>query len=290
MFVPSSFSIVCPGVAHAHCLCHAVLQQDQAGTSRCRFFAWAARGTTHPGAGDNASQSGCRFLSEKKKILPGKFPGINMFTVPMHIVRHDPDMSDLLLLCMIEGLCHLLSALFAQELPMRIARVMQSFNKIKQEPRAAGSSHGLQEEQLIQEQVITLLSLGADSCLKRKRFCLESSLGSTCLLFPCTLWGTTQTCLTSFYCAWLRVCAIFFQHQELPMHIARVMQSLNKIKQEHCGLDASQRLQDEQLIQEQLTRLLSLGADSCLERNKILPGKFPGMKLFTVDVFFPCTL
>ena len=111
-----------------------------------------------------------------------------MFTVPMHIVRHDPDMSDLLLLCMIEGLCHLLSALFAQE---------------------------------------------------------------------------------------------------LPMHIARVMQSLNKIKQEPCGLDASQRLQDEQLIQEQLTRLLSLGADSCLERNKILPGKFPGMKLFTVDVFFP---
>ena len=110
-----------------------------------------------------------------------------MFTVPMHIVRHDPDMSDLLLLCVIEGLCHLLSALFAQE---------------------------------------------------------------------------------------------------LPMHIARVMQSLNKIKQEPCGLDASQRLQDEQLIQEQLTRLLSLGADSCLERNKILPGKFPGMKLFTVDVFF----
>ena len=212
MFVPSSFSIVCPGVAHAHCLCHAVLQQDQAGTLRFGCFATAARGTTHPGAGDNASQSGCRFLSEKKKILPGKFPGINMFTVPMHIVRHDPDMSDLLLLCMIEGLCHLLSALFAQELPMRIARVMQSFNKIKQEPRAAGSSHGLQEEQPIQEQLIRLLSLGADSCLKRKRFCLESSLGSTCLLFPCTLWGTTQTCLTSFYCAWLRVCAIFFQH------------------------------------------------------------------------------
>ena len=59
-------------------------------------------------------------------------------------------MSDLIALCMMEGLCHLLSTLFAQNLTNGIARVLQSLIKKEQTPceePCEGHEEGAEEEE-----------------------------------------------------------------------------------------------------------------------------------------------